>query len=170
MPGTRRKHGRSARAQAYVIFLLVTISSIFYYLVNNAYASWAIDPATNWLLEIVVYYFVTQPIYIVFLYLMWDKYSVRGLIAAVLLMVSFDLLSMPHSTQSLFSPSQTTTLPNDPNLAPYADWQLGKAIAWNGVLTFYVSMFIYILIPTILNLIALLIVKPKVYRELVESV
>lgn len=149
---------------------MITLSSIFYYLVNNAYAAWAIDPGTNWFLEIVVYYVVTQPIYMMFLYLMWDKYLSRGLVAAVLLMVSFDLLSMPHSTQSLFSAGQITMLPNDPNLAPYADWQLGRAMAVNGMLTFYVSILIYIAIPTVLDLIALLLVKPRVYRELVENV
>lgn len=158
---------RSQR-QATTIFVVVTISGIVYYALNNAYSSWAFNPTTSWWMALVAYYVVTQPIYMLFLWLMHDKYGARGLLAAVLFIVSSDIMSLPHSIPSLWMQGQTTVLPNEPNMAPYPDWQIGRLLAPNGVLMSQQVILIFIIVPTILNFIVFLMVKPKAYKELVE--
>ncbi|MCL4519781.1 MAG: hypothetical protein M1587_11360 [Thaumarchaeota archaeon] len=157
------------RHSAIIIFILITISGIGYYVANNFYDSWAASTGTNWFLALLVYYFASQPLYLIFLYLMYDKFDFKGLIAAILLMISFDIMSLPHSVQSL-SLGQTTLVPNDPNLAPYADWQLLHAMSAHGIVGFWQLMLVYIAIPTVLDFLALVLVNPEVYEELVENV
>lgn len=119
-------------------------------------------------LAFVVYYVATQPIYIIFMWLMHERWGSRGFIGAVLLMISSDLMSLPHSFPSLWHPGETVALPNDPNISPYPDWQLARALSPNGVITFQAAILIGIAIPTILNLITYMIVSPRRYKELVE--
>jgi hypothetical protein len=168
------------KAKAVLLFSAITAVTLIYYYVNNAYDSWSISAATNWLVAVFVYYTVTQPIYIGFLVLFtWYVYqqdkeimsAVRGLVAAVLVMVSLDMLSIPHSIPSIFSASQTVSLPNDPSLAPYADYQLGRYFSslTGGLITFYDDLWIYIGIPILLDLAALGIAKPSIYIKAVES-
>ena len=150
------------------IFALITLSGVIYYAVNNAYDLWAINPTTNWAIALILYYTLSQPVYILFLYLIYERYQVRGLVAGIMLMVSFDIMSLPHSIASVM-PGQNTLVPNDPNLSPYADWQLAHALSVNGVIGFWPLILIYIILPTALDFLALLIVSPAAYRELVAS-
>lgn len=84
-----------------------------------------------------------------------------------LIMVATDLMSLPHSIPSLW-PGQTTTLPNDPNISPYADWQLARLLSSNGVVTFWIDVSIMIILPIVLNTVAYLIVNPTRYKDLIE--
>jgi len=158
----------SDRLQSILIFGLITLSGIGYYVLNNYYDAWAVNPGTNWFLALLVYYFLSQPIYLLVLYFFYDKYGATGLLAGILVMVSLDISSVPHSLPSVW-PGHTTLIPNDANLAPYADWQLGRLLANHGVIGFWPLILLYVAIPTILDLIALVIVSPDTYEDLVES-
>jgi hypothetical protein len=155
------------RRDSLVLFSLITISGIGYYVLNNLYDSWAYDPGTNWFAAILVYYFLSQPLYLLVLYFFWRDFGWKGLIAGVIVMVSLDISSVPHSIPSLW-PGQTTTIPSDPNLSPYADYQIARILAVHGVIGFPALIFLYIVLPTVLDLIAVLMVSPEEYQELVE--
>ena len=158
------------RLQSILIFGLITLTGIGYYVLNNYYDAWALNPGTNWFLALLVYYFLSQPLYLLVLYFFYDKYGATGLLAGILVMVSLDISSVPHSLPSVL-PGHTTLIPNDPNLAPYADWQLGRLFANHaGVIGFWQLIVLYVVIPTVLDLIALVLVSPDTYEDLVESV
>lgn len=156
------------RRSAIIIFGLITFSTLGYYLLNNVYDSWAYNPNTNVLLVILAYYTISQPLYLAFLWLIAERFSTRGLVAGILLMVALDVSSVPHSIASVM-PGQTTTIPLDPSLAPYADYALARALSNQGIISFWPLIFIYIILPTILDLIALFLVSPETYEALVES-
>lgn len=162
-----RPTSAKTRKHALLIFLFITVSGLIYYLLNNAYSSWAYSGASYSVIPaLFIYYFATQPIYVIFLWLMRDKWGHRGLIAAILIMVATDLMSLPHSVPSLW-PGQTAILPNDPNISPYADWQLIHSFSANGVATFWTVFSVTVLIPILLNTIAYLIVHPRRYQDLI---
>lgn len=157
------------RVQAYGLFITITFLGIIFYLVNNAYSGWAFDPSTNWFLAIVAYYLVTQPIYVAFLWLMVDKYGPKGLVGGILLTIAFDIMSLPHSVPSVLSQAVPVPLTSDLNLSPYPDWQLARALSVDGMITFFAGVFLYIVIPTVLDVVTLLIVKPRGYKKIVQS-
>jgi hypothetical protein len=159
---------KHTQKEAVFLFLLITVSGFIYYLLNNEYSLWAYTTGANFWLAVLAYYFLSQPIYVLFLWLMHGKYGGRGFLAAILFMVASDIMSLPHSIPSLWQAGEATPLPSDANLAPYGDWQLGRFLAVGGVLTFEQVIFIYVILPTLLNLVAFLAVKPKAYTELVE--
>jgi len=157
------------RLQSILIFGLITLSGVGYYVLNNYYDAWAVNPGTNWFLALLVYYFLSQPLYLLVLYFFYDKYGATGLLAGILVMISLDISSVPHSLPSVW-PDHTTLIPNDANLAPYADWQLGRLLAnHEGVIGFWRLVILYVAIPTFLDLIALVLVSPDTYEDLVES-
>lgn len=168
-----------AKKTAIFLFVAITGLTFAFYYVDNFYASWAINPSTNWFLAVLAYLFLSQPIYdltlILFTYVIYEQSgressaAVRGFIAAVFILIALDILSVPHSAQSLFSVSATTMLPNDPNLAPYEDWQILHALAPNGIITFWDDIICYVVIPTILNIGAFFLVSPEIYAQLVEE-
>lgn len=78
----RHKPAKVERREAFLIFLLITISGLVYYVSNNVYSAWAFSGGSNWLVLLFVYYFATQPIYVIFIWLMHEKWGPRGLTAA----------------------------------------------------------------------------------------
>ncbi len=156
------------RTRSIIIFALITLTGVGYYILNNYYDSWAFNSGTNWFLAVIVYYFLSQPLYLLILYFFYDRYGVTGVIAGILVMVSLDISSVPHSIPSVL-PGHTTPIPSDPSLAPYADWQIGRLLANNGVIGFWPMIILYVAIPTLLDLVALLLVSPDTYEDLVEG-
>lgn len=157
------------RLQSIIIFSLITLSGIGYYALNNYYDAWAMDPGTNWFLALLVYYFLSQPLYLLVLYFFYDKYGGTGLLAGIFVMISLDISSVPHSVPSVL-PGHTTLIPSDPSLAPYADWQIGRLFGDSqGVIGFWHLIVLYVVIPTFLDLIALVLVSPDTYESLIES-
>jgi hypothetical protein len=157
------------RRQSILIFSLITLSGLGYYALNNYYDAWAMNPGTNWFLALCVYYFLSQPLYLLVLYFFYDKYGTTGVLSGILVMVSLDISSVPHSVPSVW-PGRTTSVPSDLGLAPYADWQLGRLLAnHSGSIGFVHLAILYIAIPTLLDLIALVLVSPDTYESLVEN-
>ena len=152
-------------------YTALNILGLAYYITNNSYDAFVSNPATDTspiylLLNLAIYYFLTQPIYILVLILMYDKFKGPGILAAILLTVGLDIQSVPHSVNSVW-PGQTTLIPNSTNLAPYADWQLANAMSSHGEIGFLPLLFLYVILPAILELLALIIARPKVFDELV---
>ncbi len=164
-----------ARFKASLIAIGITILTVAYYYFNNAYD--AVVATQGLVVNLLLYYIFVEPVYVIFIALFgWYIYqqdkelfsAFRGVIAGILITVALDLISLPHSIPSLFAVGQTIALPIDPNLAPYADYQIAKAMS-NGEVSFITDIFIYILFPVILNIAALVIAKPTIYTEAFES-
>ena len=154
-----------------LIAFLIIVVGIVYYATNNAFSQWAYSGQANPLLVILIYLFPADPIYLIVIWMFWRSKGNRGLVAAVLLTVALDILSLPHSIPSLFY-GQVTSIPSDPNLAAYEDFQIMKWIASmsGGTVTFLDDIAVYIIIPAVLILIAVFLVTSDEFEDLVERV
>lgn len=153
---------------------------MIFYIANNAYVSYTANPSTPVWIALVLYYWVSNPIYLLSLFLITyyvyksedEDFSaaVRGFLAANLIMVSLDLVSLPFGFPSIFSLNGTTQLPQNSYVSPFGDYQLGRLFAnSNAMIGFWPDVLIHIIIPIILDLAALGLVKPEIYIEAVQE-
>lgn len=153
---------------------------MIFYIANNAYVSYTANPSTPVWIALVLYYWVSNPIYLLSLFLITyyvyksedEDFSaaVRGFIAANLIMVSLDLIALPFGFPSIFSFNGTTQLPQNSYVSPFGDYQLGRLFAnSNAMIGFWPDVLIHIIIPIILDLAALGLVKPEIYIEAVQE-
>ena len=140
------------RKKTLIVGLVIILVGVIYYVSNNTFSNWAFSRGVNPLLVILVYLFPAEPIYLLVIFLFWKAYGPKGLFAAIFLTIALDILSLPHSIMSVW-PGQTTSIPNDPNLAPYEDFQIARWLALtlsHGVVTFWEEMVLYVVIPATL--------------------
>jgi len=161
--------------KALIIVIGITGLAPAYYYWNNSFDGFV--ASSGLVLNLLIYYILVQPIYVIFiaffgLYIYQQDHAilsvVRGIIAAIFIVISLDLISVPHSVPSLFGFSQTVSLSSDPNLAPYPDYQIAKALS-RGPVSFATDLFVYIILPISLNLMALVIAKPRLYTKAFEN-
>jgi hypothetical protein len=165
--------------KALTIFALTTIGTIIFYLVNNVYVAYTANPSTPVWIALVLYYWVSNPIYLLSFFItfyVWKSEdedfsaAVRGLVAANLIMISLDLVSLPFGFPSIFSLDGTTQLPQNSYVSPFGDYQLGRLFeSASGMIGFWPDVLIHIIIPVVLDLAALGLVKPEIYIEAVEQ-
>jgi hypothetical protein len=166
---------RKVKIKAALIATGITALTPVYYYWNNSYDNFV--ASSGLIVNLFLYYILVQPIYVVFivffgLYIYQQDHAmlsvIRGVIAAILIVVSLDLISIPHSVPSLFTFSQTIQLSNDPNLTPYPDYQIAKAMS-DGPVSLTTDLFVYIFLPIVLNIFALAIAKPNIYTKAFEN-
>jgi hypothetical protein len=121
-----------------------------------------------------------KPIYLLSLFLItfyvWKSKdedfgaAIRGFIAANLIMISLDLISLPFGFPSIFALNGTTQLPQNSCVSPFGDYQLGRLFAnSSGMIGFWPDVLIHIIIPGMLDSAALGLVKPEIYIQAVEE-
>jgi len=141
---------------AIIILAVIVAASFILYSYADQFATWSKqgDP-----LSVSVAYLLLTPAYILMLILLAKTKGVRGFLAGLLIIVSFDILSFPHYI------TQTGTLPTEASsyvgldTIIYRTWQpfpLG-------------TLGIYVIVPTILLVIAYEIVSPGTWVTLVKK-
>ena len=166
--------------RALAVFILITIGTVIFYLVNNSYVAYTANPSTTVWIALVLYYWVSNPIYLLSLFLItYLVYktgdedfvaAVKGFIAANMIMISLDLISLPFGFASILSINGMTQLPQDAYVSPFGDYQLGRLFAnSSGMIGFWPDVLIHIIIPIVLDLVALGLVKPGIYVQAVQE-
>jgi len=102
------------------IFIVVGLLSLFYWYISDTFALWT--STTNPLLALIVG-ILLNPAYIYLIYDLYKSYKLRGIIAGLLISISFDIISLTHSLLKVgLLPTQTESLP----LYGYSDLAIYK--------------------------------------------
>ena len=165
-----------SRTKALLLLAIIVGSTLIWYWANNFYETWA--ETANPLAGLSAYYLGTQGLYIGFIILFtWTIYkedesiesAIKGFVGALLITIGLDLTGLPFAFPSILNVNQTVTLQPSMGTSPYADYQLAKWIAGpSGVVTFWNDLFVHVMLPIILVVVALVIVKPNMFVELVS--
>jgi hypothetical protein len=127
--------------------------SQFFYMYGDQIAEWAKNAP---ILQNIAVYILTNPAYIaIILVLMW-RYKERGLIASILIVVAFDIQSLPHMIPL-----------NLQNIADQA-YMFPEGIIYKTFAT--ISLWtLYVAIPTGLMIAAGYTVEPKIFIRLIKK-
>ncbi|MDE2438986.1 MAG: hypothetical protein KGN01_06400 [Patescibacteria group bacterium] len=155
----------SDKVKAELLLAILIASTIIYYFANNPYEIWS--ETANPLEVFVIYYTISQPIYIGFILLYTERiydqdYSLesalRGFFSAITFTIGADLTGLPFGFLSITNPSGTLQLIPNPATSSYADTALASFFAGpSGVVTFWIDIVIHILIPSALFIITYIV-------------
>jgi hypothetical protein len=165
----------STPLEAAIILGVVVAFAIGAYFANDPYEIWSLT-APAWQ-SLLAYYFATQPIYAAFLILFtYQVYkqdeslgsAIRGFVAAVLAMVSLDIMGLPYAVMSLTNPHSTLLIDRNAGLSPFADWIIINYFAGSaGIVTFMNDVFTHVGLPIILIVAAYFIARPGMFVQIV---
>lgn len=152
--------------QELIIIAIVIVSSFIFWIVSDSISNWG-KIANPWLGMLV--YTILNPVNWFILYFLIKKYGFRGLLSGFIIAIIIDIFSLPHSIMFMGG------LPSDAPLFLYSDTTFYHGLilpifgaGWLGV------FMLYVILPTILIVIAALIVQPKTFvtifkKQTIES-
>ena len=150
----------SDRAKSLLLLGGIIGDIVAFYLVNNSYVIWA--ETANPALALFAYYFLTQPVYDLFLAIFtYEIYredeslesALKGFVAAVMILVGLDLTGLPFAFLSILNPSQSIHLQQSTGTSPYADFTLANWMANSfnhGLVNIWNDLIVHVVNPKIL--------------------
>lgn len=166
------------RTKAILLLFAIIGSIVVFYLVNNVYETWALT--ANPVLALFAYYFLTQPIYDLFIGIFtYEIYkedesfesALKGFVGAIMITVGLDLTGLPFAFESILTPNGTIVLQPNTGTSPYADFVLANwmANAFNqGIVNLGIDLAVHLILPIIFVVGALAIVRWNMFVALVE--